>query len=157
MKEVKRFQSEDGKLFDSAEKCLSYEIDLTAVQTVMSLLNPTPKDDHCEFANGRGFVRQDIQLVEKCMRIVINIAAIDLKDKKEEIMEHPFLYRNSVIGRYLSDSDKGFLYSAWCRFMCMDDIGREFGQPYFSAHPEKAEQIEIKTGAKSSANSAYNK
>jgi len=151
MEEVKRFKSKDGKFFDSVEKCLSHEIDFTAVETVMSLLNPIPEDDHCKFANGHGFVRQDIALIEKCMGVVIKLADIDLKDKKEEILAHPFPYRNSVIGRYLSDSDKGFLYSAWHRFMCMDDSGREWGQPYFTAHPEAAEQFEIKIGAKSSA------
>lgn len=44
------------------------------------------------------------------------------------------------IGRYFDDGGHNCLYEAWSRLRCIDEKGREWGQPYYALNPEKGEQ-----------------
>lgn len=42
------------------------------------------------------------------------------------------VHRQGIIGRFLDDSGNKILYSAWYRFMCIDEYYREWCQPYYA-------------------------
>jgi hypothetical protein len=152
MQQVTKFQAKDGRLFDSQESCGKHESMLLAVEKAIGLLEPVPQDDGCKFANGGGYVQQDMMEVHESMREVVEISGVNIDKCKIDFMRNPFPYRNSIIGRYLSDGDNNAVYAAWCRFMCMDDLYREWGQPYYAANPNAGEQRPARWNRRSPAN-----
>jgi len=141
MKEVKKYESIDGLIFDSASECEEHEKIISDVEDAMKDINPVPKDN--EFISGNGFVKQDPETVKKAMIRIIEISGIDLEDRKEDFLLNPFRYRYSVIGRILSEGYNNSLDNAWCRFARMDDSYREWGQQYFAHNPNEGKQFEI--------------
>ena len=133
MKEVTRFEAFDGETFDTKLECSTHEKRENAIKKTMSELASRPKDSN--FSNGDGYVQQDRVKVEKAMIEIVKISGIE---QSPEFRKNPFACRHGIIGRYLCDgADSGSCYSAWGRFMCMDEEYREWGQPYFAVHPEE--------------------
>lgn len=42
------------------------------------------------------------------------------------------VHRQGIVGRYLDDCGKIHISNVWYRFMCIDDMYREWQQPYFA-------------------------
>ena len=63
--------------------------------------------------------------------------------RKNRFLKNPFSFRNSIIGRYLDDAGTNAVYSAWYRFMSMDDLYREWGQPYYALNPGTGKQNQL--------------
>lgn len=139
MEKILMFKSNDGELFKTKQKCENHETKINKIKKVMSTLNELPKKNNCNFANGDGFVRQNIEVVCKAMIDIVNIAGIK---KHPDFISNPFNCRRGSIGRYIDDSGNSILYRAWYRFMCMDDECREWGQPYYAINPDKGQQID---------------
>ena len=114
MKEITKYQAEDGAVFNSVTACEEYEVLLNEVQAIMSALESAP--DTCDFANGDGYVQQDLQSVSK-----IN-SELDTK-----WAGHPERYPQPV-------------KRARLRMSCIDSQGREWGQPYFTRYPQHAKE-----------------
>jgi hypothetical protein len=144
MKEVTKFEANDGKIFESKDKCAEYESMLLQTEIVMSFLKPRPDDKGCSFSNGGGYIQQESDVVCEAMRKIVQISGYKFEDQKEKdhFLKNPFMYRNGIIGRVLSDGDNCALYGAWIRFMCIDGLFREWGQPYYASHPESGKQKE---------------
>ena len=144
MQEVTKFKSIDGRLFDTPLECTSHESMLEQIKNAMSLLKPKPENDNCKFANGDGYIQQNVSDVLKAMVEVVTVADPGInKSQMQSFLSDPFACRNGIIGRYLSDCGNNAAWEAWSRFMCIDDLGREWGQPYYASHPEDAKQYEI--------------
>ena len=142
MKEVKRYQAEDGRIFDNAEDAVKHDAKCATVKELAKLLKPIPENDGCAFANGSGFVRQDPLKVQEYKRQIMLLGK-DLHCNMEKRAANPIeVHPQSIVGRILSDCDN-VLYGAWRRVMCMDDQFREWGQPYFALHPEEGKQVEL--------------
>lgn len=47
------------------------------------------------------------------------------------------IHRQGIVGRFLDDSGNKILYKSWYRFMCIDDMYREWEQPYYATNFEK--------------------
>lgn len=136
MREVIRYQADDGRVFESEIDCINHDETISKIDSIMSTLKPVPKDS--DFSNGGGFVQQDIDTVSIAMTRIVELSNIETS---KEFNANPFAYRHGNVGRMLSDNESSsLLYSAWYRFMCMDDTGREWGQPYFATYPHKGTQ-----------------
>ena len=135
MQAITKIRAVDGKLFDNEADCIKHEKMIEEIKHTMSTLNTIPTD--CKFANGDGFIQQDISTVSKAMVRIADIAGIK---KKPEFINDPFACRFGVIGRFIDDGDNVHLWRAWSRFMNMDYLGRELGQSYFARNPEKGKQ-----------------
>lgn len=46
-------------------------------------------------------------------------------------------HRLGIIGRYLDDSGNSLLYKTWNRFMCIDDLYREWEQSYYCSNNDQ--------------------
>lgn len=141
MKVITKFKAIDGKEFNSENECLDYENLIKKVNNIMKVLPPLPKDEGCSFSNGDGFVQHDKTILRKVQ--------INLLEEMKKHIDHKWIQQTiddenahpSYIGRLISDYEIIPLKEAWNRFMCIDKLGREWGQPYFVTNPDKAKQV----------------
>lgn len=142
MKEITRYQADDGTVFDTEEKAIKHDTKSLSIKKIYKLLKPIPEDDGCKFANGAGYVQQDPLAVQEFKRQIMLMGAVH-HAKMAEWAKNPIeVHPQSIVGRILCDCDS-LLYAAWSRVMCTDEKGREWGQPYYASNPDKAEQFEI--------------
>ncbi len=147
MKRIIKYKAIDGKEFENSEDCLNYESLIHRVDTIMGQLTPKPNDDGCKFSNGHGFIQHNTNTVTKVKNEILELCKIHI--------DHPWIQQSiddpevhsSWVGRLLSDYNISPLNNAWYRFSCIDNLGREFGQPYFVDNPEKATLVSIKNKA----------
>ena len=141
MKTITKFRAIDGKEFNNENECLDYENLISKVNNIMKTLPSLPKDDGCSFSNGNGYIQHDKMILRK---VQINL----LKEIKNHI-DHKWIQQTiddenvhpSYVGRLVGDYDIKPLNKAWNRFMCIDKLGREWGQPYYASNPNEGKQI----------------
>ena len=143
MEKIIKFKAIDGKEFTSETECLNYELLIKRVDEIMALLPPTPKDDGCSFANGDGYIKHEKTELRNVQVKLLKICKeyIDHKWIQQTIDDeniHP-----SYVGRLLGDYGITPLNDAWYRFICVDNQGREWGQPYYANNPEKGKQVQL--------------
>jgi hypothetical protein len=92
------------------------------------------------FTNGEGYIQHNEKALEKVKLELLEICKdfIDHSWIEETIVNNLDI---SYVARLLSDSKYTSLYQAWYRLCCVDFSNyREYGQPFFAVHPEKAKQ-----------------
>lgn len=143
MKEITKYEAIDGTEFDHEKDCLKYEKLIETVNVIMDELPKTPKDDGCNFANGKGYIQHDKTVLRQVQIKILKEVKKHIKHKwvQETIDDenvHP-----SYVGRLIDDYRIDPLNRAWYRFMCIDKSGREWGQPYFANNPKEGQQIKL--------------
>lgn len=141
METITKYKAIDGKEFVNEKDCLDYEDLIKRVNSIMKDLYPLPQNDGCEFSNGKGFIQHDLSTIKKVKLSLLNEIEkyIDHKwvqQTKNDESAHP-----SFVDRLLDDYSIAPLQEAWYRIYCIDNLGREFGQPYYTSNPEKAELV----------------
>lgn len=135
------YRTTDGSEYRSIEKADAYESRVERLAPIMARLPQLPENDGCQFVNGHGYIQHDYETARAVMNDVLNLI--------EELFEHKWIDQTrakgpreahpSWVGRLISDYDDKALNRAWNRFMCIDwNTMREYGQPYYAAHPDKA-------------------
>lgn len=114
---VTRYQTSDGALFEREQDAIARMDELEARDAVEALLRPLPSDDGCAFANGDGFVQQTTK------------AILALSE---------YVYKH---GGHRSASEHPVASKLQYRLHCIDKLGREWGQPYYAAHPEDGKVV----------------
>lgn len=145
MKKVLNFESFDGVLFENEQDCLNHENMVNKFKALSARLKPIPENDGCKFANGNGFIQQHIAVVSDVMVETAELAGLELNNYPK-FTENPYACRHGIIGRIIDESGNRHACRLWSRFMCMDDSGCEWGQPYYTSHQEEAKCFEIKSG-----------
>jgi hypothetical protein len=144
MKTITKYEAKDGSEFSSESACLSYENRLNKADKIMSRLKPLPKDSHCDFANGGGYLQQDLALVKECAEDILELVKGCIGNSLyNEIKGKAFKARFGIVGRYLCDGDHP-ANRAWCRLGHIDNQGKEWGQGYYAINPSKGKQQEYK-------------
>ena len=141
MKAITKYQATDGKEFDSENECLDYEALITRVDTIMEALPPLPKDGLLDFLNGEGFIQHD-------KTILRNVQLSLLKEMQKHI-DHRWIQDTidnenvdpGYVKKLVDDYTLIPLQEAWNRFMCIDDLYREWGSPYFVRNPNEGKQV----------------
>ena len=141
MEVITKFKAVDGKEFIHQHECMAYEVLIMQVDKIMSVLPYIPKD--CDFANGDGYIQHDT----KQLRVVeIEILKLCKKHIKHHWIQQSIdneLMHKSYVGRLLGDYDIRPLNNAWYRLMCIDKMGREWGQAYYANNPTAGQQIQL--------------
>jgi hypothetical protein len=134
-----KYRAKDGTLCDSEAEADDLDRTLAAIDAAMSRL--APRSDGMAFTDGRGYVQHDPADVKRAREAIFRAAAKEqawyfAKHPEADTAEtaHPLRH---ILGRILDDSGSLF-YRPWMRLACIDDAGREWGQPYFALHPDKA-------------------
>ena len=69
MKKITKYQAKDGREFNDELECIKHDAIIDEVTIIMAPLNPLPKkDEGCRFANGGGYIQQDLQTVIKARK-----------------------------------------------------------------------------------------
>lgn len=138
MKSITKYVSDDGLEFTSERECISYEALCKEVSEIMDKLAPRPALPGCGFENGDGYIQHDPEVAWAAKVAILKVA--------NGIFPHQWLEQSmddksvdpSWAGRIIGDLSQKCVYQAWHRFQCMDKEFREFGQPYYALHPERA-------------------
>jgi len=148
VRKITQYKTKDGTVFSAKAKADKHEKLCDEINAAMKPLGPLPKDGRhkftdCDFVGGKGYLSHNPSVVLQVRIGLVKIAGRFhgwfKQHKAEDIHSH------SVAGRYLSDGGPSVLYTAWSRLMCIDDQGREWGQPYFALNPNKGKQQVFKT------------
>ena len=143
MKKVIRYLAKDGQEFISKSECAEYDKALNSIEKVNALLHPTPDNDGCAFANGRGYIQQDLSKLEEFKRSTVELFKKEITTPEYLTWADEVLAGKrhiSYIGRVACDSGSP-VYNLMMRIFCTDAKGREWGQPYYANHPEDGVQI----------------
>lgn len=145
MEIVTRFKAIDGREFTIKEECRNYELLIERVHNIMALLPKTPEDDCTNnFCNGDGFIQHD--------KNELRSAKIKILELCKEYIKHDWIQQAiddenadpSYVDRLIGEqSNISPLNSAWYRFMCIDKMNREWGQPYYALNPERGKMIQL--------------
>jgi len=143
MKEVVKYESNDGNIFNYKEECINYEKTVSKAEEIMSILFARP--DNCDFSNGSGYIQHAKKDADEAIKNLFNLAILSVNIPTETIdavKTDVFRYRDTIIGRYLSDGNSP-IWRYWQRFLCMTDDYKEYGQPYFTLNPDRAKNFQI--------------
>lgn len=145
MKTVSMYQANDGKRFTSKADCRLYETIVKQRDTALSQLE-TIADKDCSFANGGGYIQHDPEKVKKVKLQYLKLIELNTewKDLKKAVKnQKENLDKITFLGRYLDDSDSYFRSGYYRLFMCIDELGREWGQPYYRLNPHEGKQKQL--------------
>lgn len=138
MKTVTKYKAYDGREFTNERECVEHEQECDTIHNIMVGLPERP--DNIEFANGYGFIQHRLEIVEAAMQKLLTLVKKHIPDEVvDKAIAMGISSRSTMIGRYFDDCAPRAAYSAWTRFMCIDDSLREWGQPYFANNPVKKE------------------
>lgn len=144
VKEITKYQADDGREFKTKEDCLAHELLCDKVAGIVSNLPDKPENDGCSFANGGGYLQHEKHALVSAKKALLSLA--------NEISPHKWFVQSieddtahsSWAGRIIDDSEKlAPINKAWYRIMCVDEQFREWGQPYFANNPNKAKQVRL--------------
>lgn len=138
METIQKYRAFDGKIFDSIEDCKKYEDIAIEVKNFLASIEDSEKyNEGCNFSNGNGF----IQHPQGTYKIIEN-KLVELSNKYFK-QDKPFTQFNYYLGRIIDDSNMKCLNKLSYKLMCTDSQEREFGQPYYTSHPEQATLIQL--------------
>jgi len=138
MKTITKYQAEDGKEFTSIAECVEYDGIINNVKLIMADLPQRPDETGCSFENGGGFIQHDKANLNRVRTNLLRQINKHIKHNWiDQAIEDESIH-HSWVGRLVSDYSIPPFEKAWYRFMCIDNQGREWGQPYFASNPEKS-------------------
>ena len=142
MQIITKYKANDGREFTDDKKCVIHELNCECAERIMSELPSTPNS--CEFKNGSGYVQHDSQELLNTRNAFLGFV-MRYSDHKwiRESIEKGFDADPSWAGKIISECAPNIIYKHWARFMCIDKKFREWGQPYYSAHPDEAKQNKL--------------
>ena len=141
MREITQYESKDNKVFRTKEDCLKYEEVYDRAKNLERLLPQKPIDSSCNFGNGVGYLQHDLDSVTIVFHSIL-VEALKYTDHNWIQASIDKGYPNVdpscamiIVGEY---NDLDPLYKLLYRISCIDEFLREWGQPYFKAHPNEA-------------------
>ena len=141
MKTKTKYVAPDGAEFDSEAACLKYEQLLTKIAAAFKGCPKLPRDPHCNFANGGGYLQWLPEQRKKCEAALRKL----MKPLLPRGMGDAETVHLSWLCRVACDNDSP-LYSALLRLNNQDSKLREWGQGYYAIHPEEGKQVEYTEG-----------
>jgi len=142
---VTMYRADDGCIFKTESEAVRRDRIIQEVKKAMEPIGELPPDPGCEFANGSGYYKHSLRDLEKVKRNLLHVF------ESNGFADHWTGLQNATcekwqvdpwaFGRRLDGSCPP-LEEAYGRLCCIDDYGREFGQPYFTKHPDRASLFE---------------
>ena len=126
MEEITIYQAKDGRQFDVMADCQRHEAIIGDVEKAMERLPERPDDT--DYLNGQGYLQHEENAVEWLRAVIIRMA----EEHHPETVKRDNQGRVNMymLGRMLDDYGSP-INSAFFRYQCIDDMGREWGQPGF--------------------------
>lgn len=142
MKQIIKYQSDDGTEFYDEDLCIEHELITDEINAWVSQLPEKPNLDGCAFENGAGYVQHAEEMFMRVRSELCEIAnRLCPHPWFEQTIEKGLAAHSSNAGRIIGEIQNKALQKAWHRIECTDKMFREWGQPYFANHPQNAEQV----------------
>ncbi len=144
MKVISKYISNDNIEFSNEVDCREHELNYIIASNIVNKLEPIPENDGCSFGNGHGYIQQDNNNVIKYRNEFLEFIKRYTTFKwVQETIDNPNSHL-SWVTRAIGDSNcPHTIYRMWSRFTCIDNEGREWGQPFYATNPNQAEQIKL--------------
>ena len=143
MKQVKRWQSDDGAIWRHKKDAIARDVMIDSISWFEVVLPPV-EDDSCSFANGDGYVQHDASVVvdakERLLKLTEGVIGWWFKSQREKYSTDFNTVDPSWFLRMM-DGSAPPLEHAWQRLSCIDKSYREWGQPYYAMNPTKGKQV----------------
>ena len=136
MREVIVYET-NGKRFDKKEEAIAYENLCKKVKGIISQLLPRTK----EIEDALDYNKHNLNILKGCFNAFCDVCITTIPSYLDWFQDVKEGKRHmSHMGRILSDhsSDYPILWSAYCRFLCIDfENGFEFQQPFYVSHQDE--------------------
>lgn len=128
---IQQYKSKDGKIFDTEQECINYELVLEQVNKIISTL------DKKEFQGDEGYIQHP-----KGTYKFIEAKLVELSN--EWFKGQTFKEFDYILGRYIDDSNMNCLSKLSYLLMCTDPkTDKEYGQPYYCLNQDKAKNVKL--------------
>jgi len=136
MKTITKYVANDGCEFTNKEDAVTRDEILEEIKTIIEGLPQCKERNRNDFVNGHGYIQHTKTSILNARQKLLVLA----KRCHEGIKEYSLI--SWGFGRYLDDNSSP-LYSLYIRLvLCIDEkTWREYGQPYFTNHTHKVENI----------------
>jgi len=131
------YKAKDGKRFDTEQECLAYEKITDEITKLFKLFPPLPKDDHCNFANGGGYIQHNETTYKKVVSGFYALACLYHK----ELIKYP--YKSYGFWTTLDDNGSPFYFYGHRLLNIDEKTFREYGQGYYKLHPSECKGGQI--------------
>ena len=144
MKQITMFEASDGRKFNTEKECLTYETTVMTINQIMARL-PARPDNGSRFVNGKGYIQHNKAVFLRAQRALVHLLDASLAEDSTYERHISAALASEIpvglcfIGRLIDDMGPAPLRTAWNRILCTNSRFREYGQPYYALHPEKAE------------------
>lgn len=136
MKEVTRYQSNDGKIWEDAMNAQKRDNQIELTKIAMKPLDTGSLD--INNSNSRGYIIHKMENIRTTKKSLIELSKSNLPEGwLENSSVTPMDIHPSYFARFI-DND-GPLSRAWSRMCCIDDEGKEYGQMFYAINPDKAD------------------
>jgi len=132
MKPVTVYQAVDGSQHSDEVAALARDRICKRVDVAMSPLGPRYDDQTCSYANGEGYVQHSNDVVDSVRESLCEMA--------EDVTGSKHAGHWSWWMRFL-DGQCPPLERAMSRLYCIDQFGREWGQPYYALNPYNGKPV----------------
>lgn len=144
MKVINKYVSNDNIEFSNEVDCRDHELNYLIAYNIINKLEPIPENDGCSFANGNGYIQQDLNNVIDCRNEFLEFVKRYTNFRwVQETIDNPNV-NLSWVTRAISDSSCPYtIYGMWSRFTCIDKEGKEWGQSFYALNPDQCKQIKL--------------
>jgi hypothetical protein len=132
MKTITKWVATDGSEFADSAACLAYEKLCAEIDALMKDWPPVE-------VTGSAFVQQDRETVLRIQRAMVEIFERDHWSDGHTAWakEAQIPAGLSLIGRYVDDAGHGPELSVWRRIARIDNLFREYEQPFYAVQANK--------------------
>ncbi len=142
METITKYKADDGREFLDAGECRTHEENCSLAENIMSEMCPRPGGT--DFANGSGYIQHEPSKVLEVRAKFLEFCKRYTTHKWiQESIDKGFEAHASWAARIIGEAAPDTIYKHWHRFSCIDSSGREWGQPFYADHPEKAESNQL--------------
>lgn len=143
MRPVTQYEASDGSIWHTESDALFRDTLCEKVKKAMTPLGDRPELPHCGFENGDGYYQHAQSEVRRAKENLL--ALVKEYGWEWEGLKNAKCPQIDVgadwFARILDGCQQVPLTRAYGRLMCIDNQGREWGQPYFTSHPDEAKQV----------------
>lgn len=143
MKPITRYEADDGSVWKTEDEAIFRDTLSKKVKDAMAPLGSRPDLPHCEFSNGGGYFHHhpsEVSEVKRSLLALVREYGWEWEGLKNATCP-PEDVSPDWFARILDGERQGPLNRAYCRLMCLDADGREWGQPYYAMHPDEGTQL----------------
>ena len=142
MEIITKYKAFDGSEFTDKTNCMQHEENCAIVEKIMRCIDLAPQD--CDFANGGGYLQHDKNALLKVRNEFLEFCKRYTSHKwVQETIDKGWDAHSSYAARVIDECAPRSISKHWYRFSCIDDKGREWGQPYYAANPDQAKQVRL--------------